>query len=75
MGEKIIDVFAREFRAHPAEEYVSFINFFPSPYWFLIKNFQQERCIKAGTLTVNYEKVDTDYRLKHNDLLANIVHR
>ena len=35
----------------------------------------QERCIKAGTLTVNYEKVDIDYRLKHNDLLANIVHR
>lgn len=55
VGEKIIDVFAREFRAHPAEEY--------------------ERCIKAGTLTVNYEKVDTDYKLKHNDLLANIVHR
>ncbi|KAK3860022.1 hypothetical protein Pcinc_033895, partial [Petrolisthes cinctipes] len=34
-----------------------------------------ERCIKSGTLTVNYERVDTDYRLKHNDLLANIVHR
>lgn len=55
VGEKILDVFAREFRAHPAEEY--------------------ERCIKAGTLTVNYEQVPTDYRLKHNDLLANIVHR
>ncbi|XP_065331588.1 pseudouridylate synthase RPUSD2-like isoform X8 [Cloeon dipterum] len=55
VGEKILDVFAREFRAHPAEEY--------------------ERCIKAGTLTVNYEAVDIDYRLKHNDLLANIVHR
>jgi hypothetical protein len=23
VGEKILDVFAREFRAHPAEEYVS----------------------------------------------------
>ncbi|XP_069989945.1 pseudouridylate synthase RPUSD2 isoform X2 [Penaeus vannamei] len=55
VGEKILDVFAKEFRAHPAEEY--------------------ERCIKSGTLTVNYEKVDVDYRLKHNDLLANIVHR
>ncbi|KAM7353965.1 pseudouridylate synthase RPUSD2-like isoform 2-T4 [Cochliomyia hominivorax] len=55
VGEKILDVFAREFRAHPAEEY--------------------ERCIKSGTLTVNYEKVPIDYRLKHNDLLANIVHR
>lgn len=55
VGEKILDVFAREFRAHPAEEY--------------------ERCIKAGTLTVNYEKVPIDYKLKHNDLLANIVHR
>ncbi|XP_047106611.1 RNA pseudouridylate synthase domain-containing protein 2-like [Schistocerca piceifrons] len=55
VGEKILDVFAREFRAHPAEEY--------------------ERCIRAGTLTVNYEKVDVDYRLKHNDLLANVVHR
>ena len=55
MGEKILDVFAREFRAHPAEEY--------------------ERCINAGTLTVNYEKVGIDYRLKHNDLLANVVHR
>uniref|UniRef100_A0A336LNY1 Pseudouridylate synthase RPUSD2 n=1 Tax=Culicoides sonorensis TaxID=179676 RepID=A0A336LNY1_CULSO len=55
VGEKILDVFAREFRAHPAEEY--------------------ERCIKAGTLTVNYEQVPTDYRLKHNDLLANVVHR
>ena len=28
-----------------------------------------------GTLTVNYEQVDTEYRLRHNDLLANIVHR
>lgn len=55
VGEKILDVFAREFRAHPAEEY--------------------ERCIQAGTLTVNYDKVPTDYKLKHNDLLANIVHR
>uniref|UniRef100_A0A0K8SSM9 Pseudouridine synthase RsuA/RluA-like domain-containing protein n=1 Tax=Lygus hesperus TaxID=30085 RepID=A0A0K8SSM9_LYGHE len=55
VGEKILDVFAREFRAHPAEEY--------------------ERCIKSGSLTVNYEKVDVDYRLKHNDLLANVVHR
>uniref|UniRef100_A0A0P5H1X9 Pseudouridylate synthase RPUSD2 n=1 Tax=Daphnia magna TaxID=35525 RepID=A0A0P5H1X9_9CRUS len=55
VGEKILDVFAREFRAHPVEEY--------------------ERCIKSGSLTVNYEKVDIDYRLKHNDLLANIVHR
>lgn len=55
VGEKILDVFAREFRAHPAEEY--------------------ERCIKAGTLTVNYDKVPIDYKLKHNDLLANVVHR
>merc|ERR1712045_665619 len=55
VGERILDVFAREFRAHPSEEY--------------------ERCIKAGTLTVNYEKVDIDYKLKHNDLLANVVHR
>lgn len=55
MGEKILEVFAREFRAHPAEEY--------------------ERCIRAGTLTVNYQRVDVDYRLRHNDLLANVVHR
>ncbi|XP_037071799.1 RNA pseudouridylate synthase domain-containing protein 2-like [Pollicipes pollicipes] len=55
VGEKILDVFAREFRAHPAEEY--------------------ERCIRAGTLTVNYQKVDVDHRLRHNDLLANVVHR
>ncbi|XP_068905360.1 pseudouridylate synthase RPUSD2-like isoform X1 [Tenebrio molitor] len=55
VGERILDVFAREFRAHPAEEY--------------------ERCIQAGTLTVNYDKVPTDYKLKHNDLLANVVHR
>ncbi|KAH8246775.1 hypothetical protein KR038_008687 [Drosophila bunnanda] len=55
VGEKILDIFAREFRAHPAEEY--------------------ERCIQTGTLTVNFEKVPIDYRLKHNDLLANIVHR
>ncbi|XP_026844499.1 RNA pseudouridylate synthase domain-containing protein 2-like [Drosophila persimilis] len=55
VGEKILDVFAREFRAHPAEEY--------------------KRSIETGKLTVNYEKVPVDYRLKHNDLLANIVHR
>ncbi|XP_072161775.1 pseudouridylate synthase RPUSD2-like [Bemisia tabaci] len=55
VGEKILDVFAREFRAHPAEEY--------------------ERCIRSGSLTVNYERVDVDYKLKHNDLLANVVHR
>lgn len=55
VGEKILEVFGREFRAHPVEEY--------------------ERCIIDGTLTVNYEQVDVDYRLRHNDLLANIVHR
>lgn len=55
VGDTILDVFSREFRAHPAEEY--------------------KRCIEAGSLTVNYEKVPTDYSLKHNDLLANIVHR
>ncbi|XP_050426931.1 pseudouridylate synthase RPUSD2-like [Adelges cooleyi] len=55
VNQNILDVFAREFRAHPAEEY--------------------ERCIKSGSLTVNYEKVDTSYKLKHNDLLANVVHR
>jgi len=55
VGETILEVFSREFRAQPQQEY--------------------ERCINAGTLTVNFEKVETDYRLKHNDLLANIVHR
>nr|CAD7458501.1 unnamed protein product [Timema tahoe] len=55
VGEKILDVFAREFRAHPAEEY--------------------ERCIKTGMLTVNHEHVSVDYKLKHNDLLSNTVHR
>lgn len=55
VGDTILDVFSREFRAHPAEEY--------------------KRCIEAGTLTVNYEKVPVDYPLKHNDLLANVVHR
>lgn len=55
VGDTILDVFSREFRAHPAEEY--------------------KRCIEAGSLTVNYEKVSIDYQLKHNDLLANIVHR
>ncbi|XP_050528832.1 pseudouridylate synthase RPUSD2-like [Daktulosphaira vitifoliae] len=55
VNQNILDVFAREFRAHPAEEY--------------------ERCIKSGSLTVNYQKVDTTYKLKHNDLLANVVHR
>lgn len=55
VGEKILDVFSREFRAHPVAEY--------------------ERSIETGSLTVNYEKVPVDYRLKHNDLLANTVHR
>ena len=27
VGEKILDVFGREFRAHPVEEYVSFSTF------------------------------------------------
>ncbi|KRG03703.1 RNA pseudouridylate synthase domain-containing protein 2 isoform X1 [Drosophila mojavensis] len=55
VGEGILDVFSREFRAQPPEEY--------------------KRSIEAGNLTVNYEKVPVDYRLKHNDLLANTVHR
>lgn len=50
----------------------SLIKFSPFIFTFLTL---QERCIRSGTLTVNYEKVDIDYRLKHNDLLANIVHR
>lgn len=36
---------------------------------------EYKRCIEAGSLTVNNEKVAIDYQLKHNDLLANIVHR
>ncbi|KAE8751272.1 hypothetical protein FOCC_FOCC001843 [Frankliniella occidentalis] len=55
VGDTVLDVFSREFRAHPSHEY--------------------KRCIEAGSLTVNYEKVSVDYKLKHNDLLANVVHR
>ncbi|KAH8287904.1 hypothetical protein KR018_006963 [Drosophila ironensis] len=55
VDEKILDVFCREFRAAPPEEY--------------------ERSLEAGKLTVNYEKVSKDYKIKHNDLLANVVHR
>ncbi|KAH8306686.1 hypothetical protein KR044_006529 [Drosophila immigrans] len=55
VGDKILDVFSREFRAHPPEEY--------------------QRSIEAGTLQVNNERVPIDYKLKHNDLLANTVHR
>ncbi|XP_036318482.1 RNA pseudouridylate synthase domain-containing protein 2-like [Rhagoletis pomonella] len=55
VGEKILDVFSREFRAHPPEEY--------------------ERSILIGSLKVNYERVPVDYKLKHNDLLSNTVHR
>ena len=65
-----MEVFSREFRAQPQQEYVGLAR----PSDVLTPHFQ-ERCIKAGTLTVNFEKVETDYRLKHNDLLANIVHR
>ncbi|KAA0187641.1 hypothetical protein HAZT_HAZT000512 [Hyalella azteca] len=73
VGEKILDVFAKEFRAHPAEEYVSVMRV--SVMCVVCVSVMYERCIKSGTLTVNYERVDTDCRLKHNDLLANIVHR
>nr|XP_017025424.1 RNA pseudouridylate synthase domain-containing protein 2 isoform X2 [Drosophila kikkawai] len=55
VDEKILDVFVREFRAAPPEEY--------------------ERSLEAGKLTVNNEKVPKDYKIKHNDLLANVVHR
>lgn len=55
VDEKILDVFVREFRAAPPEEY--------------------ERSLEAGKLTVNSEKVPKDYKIKHNDLLANVVHR
>lgn len=34
-----------------------------------------ERHIKEGLLTINNERVAADYILKHNDLLANVVHR
>ena len=55
VGEAILDVFSREFRAHSSEEY--------------------KRCIESGKLKVNGEKVDIDYKLQHNDMLANVVHR
>ena len=73
VGETILEVFSREFRAQPQQEYV---RRFGGKKIVIQKPFLlQERCINAGTLTVNFEKVETDYRLKHNDLLANIVHR
>jgi len=55
IGQKILDVFSREFRAQNAEEY--------------------DRCLKAGSLTVNGQKVESDYILKHNDVIENVVHR
>jgi RluA family pseudouridine synthase len=55
VGEGILDVFTREFRAHTPEEY--------------------KKCIESGTLTVNGENVESDYKLQHNDMLANVVHR
>lgn len=59
----------RFFFLHPRESLLPKPVSFPETFPF------QERCIKTGTLTVNYEKVDLDYKLKHNDLLANVVHR
>ena len=55
VGEGILDVFSREFRAHSSDEY--------------------RRCIDEGKLTVNGKKVNIDYKLEHNDMLANVVHR
>lgn len=55
VGETILDIFSREFRAQSADIY--------------------KRCIEDGTLTVNHRAVPIDYKLKHNDLLSNIVHR
>ena len=78
VGEKILEVFGREFRAHPVEEYVRVSLFHQHdehPGLKCVFCFEQERCIIDGTLTVNYDQVDVDYRLRHNDLLANIVHR
>jgi hypothetical protein len=49
--------------------------FFGTVHFGYVTISVQERCILDGTLTVNYEQVDTEYRLRHNDLLANIVHR
>lgn len=36
---------------------------------------EYEQHIKKGSLTINNERVSPDYVLKHNDLLANVVHR
>ncbi|XP_026817361.1 RNA pseudouridylate synthase domain-containing protein 2-like isoform X1 [Rhopalosiphum maidis] len=36
---------------------------------------EYERHIEKGSLTINNERVTADYVLKHNDLLANVVHR
>lgn len=36
---------------------------------------EYERHIENGSLTINNERVSPDYVLKHNDLLANMVHR
>lgn len=36
---------------------------------------EYEQHIENGSLTINNERVSPDYVLKHNDLLANVVHR
>lgn len=36
---------------------------------------EYERHIEKGSLTINNGRVTADYVLKHNDLLANVVHR
>ncbi|VVC24117.1 Hypothetical protein CINCED_3A005436 [Cinara cedri] len=36
---------------------------------------EYEEHVKNGSLTINNERVTSDYVFKHNDLLANIVHR
>lgn len=36
---------------------------------------EYERHIEKGSLTINNKRVASDYVMKHNDLLANVVHR
>jgi len=36
---------------------------------------EYERSIEKGFLTVNHERVKSDYVLKHNDMIMNLVHR
>lgn len=77
VGQQLLDVFVEEFHYSSKEIFVSLHMNICNIYSqvIMIYLFFQEQAITDGLVTVNGNKINSEYKLKDNDFIENVVHR